>query len=145
MLQDSVGWDTQNLIGEPSTSFKIYLLFLIVACSVTVVRLMRIWLAVPPFCSSKRASNPEYLKLLRISSLSLSHWIGCTFLAWAILSSTRLYDVCSEMRREDVTRLGGILSTIQDFSMALSMALWVVLFVFLVRWHVSARIERLRD
>jgi hypothetical protein len=36
MLQESVGWDTQNLIREPSTSFKIYMLFLIVVCVVTI-------------------------------------------------------------------------------------------------------------
>ncbi|HLM80881.1 MAG TPA: hypothetical protein VK302_09625 [Terriglobales bacterium] len=145
MLQESVGWDTQNLIREPSTSFKIYMLFLIVVCVVTIVKLMRVWRAAPPFRLSSQAKNPDYLKLLRISSRSLSHWIGFTFLGWAILSSTTLYNVCSEMRREDVTGLGGILFVIQDFSMALSMALWVVLFVFLVQWHVSSRIGRLRD
>jgi hypothetical protein len=118
---------------------------LIVVCCMTVVRLIRIWWTAPPFRSSWQVQNPDYLKLLRISSRSLSHWIGCTFLGWAILSSTVLYDVCNGMRNEKATGLGVILFVIQDFSMALTMALWVVLFVFLVRWHVSARIERLRD
>lgn len=145
MLQESVGWDTQNLIREPSTSFKIYVLFLIVACVVTMIKLIRVWRVAPPFRLSSQAKNPDYLKLLRTSSRSLSHWIGCTFLGWAILISTTLYDVCNGMLNEKVTERIVILFVIRDFSTALSMALWVVLFVFLARWHVSARIERLRD
>jgi branched-subunit amino acid transport protein AzlD len=145
MLQESVGWDTQNLIREPSTSFKIYLMFLIVVCVATIIKLIRVWRGAPPFRLSSQAKNPDYLKLLRISSHSLSHWIGCTFLVWAILSSTAVYDVCRGMQNEKATGLAVILFVIQDFSIALSMALWVVLFVFLVRWHVSGRIARLRD
>jgi len=145
MLQESVGWDSQNLIREPSTSFKIYMLFLIVVCIATIIKLIRVWRTALPFRLSSQAKNPDYLKLLRTSSRSLSHWIGCTFLAWAILSSTAIYDVCRGMRNEKVTGMGVILFVIQDFSTALSMALWVVSFVFLVRWHVSNRIEHLRD
>jgi hypothetical protein len=145
MLQESVGWDTQNLIREPSTSFKIYMLFLVVVCVVTIIKLIRVWCGALPFRLHHQAKNPDYLKLLRISSHSLSHWINCIFLAWAILQSTVVYDVCRGMRNEKTTGLAVILFVIQDFATALSMALWVVLFVFLIRWHVSARIERLRD
>ena len=145
MLQESVGWDTQNLIREPSTSFKIYVVFLIVVCVATSIKLIRVWRVAPPFRLSSQAKSPDYLNLLRISGHSLSHWIMCTFLAWAILTSTAVYDVCRGMQNEKTTGLAVILFVIQDFSSALSMALWVVLFVFLVRWHVSGRIARLRD
>jgi len=145
MLQESVGWDTQGLIREPSTSFKIYILFLIVVCIVTIIKLIRVWRGAPPFRLSSQTKNRDYLKLLQISCNSLSHWIRCIFLAWAILSSTTVYDICRGMRNEKTTGLGVILFVIQDFSTALSMALWVGVFVFLARWHVSNRIERLRD
>ena len=145
MLQESVGWDTQNLIREPSTSFKIYMLFLIVACVATMIKLIRVWRTAPPFRLSSQAKNPGYLKLLRTSSRSLSHWIGCTLLGWAILSSTALYKFCNGMLNEKVTGRTVILLVIRDFSTLLSMALWVILFLLLVQWHVSARIEHLRD
>jgi hypothetical protein len=145
MLQESVGWDPQNLIREPSTSFKIYLLFLILVCGATIIKLARIWRAAPPFRPSRRANDPVYLKLLRTSSRSLSQWIGCTFLGWGILTSTTLYDVCNGMMNEKTTGRVVILLVIRDFSTALSMVLWVALFVFLVRWHVVARIEHLLD
>jgi hypothetical protein len=49
------------------------------------------------------------------------------------------------MQDEKLTPWAALLIVIPEFSMALSMALWVVLFVFLVRWHVSSRISSLRD
>jgi hypothetical protein len=145
MVQESVGWDSQNLIREPSTSFKVYMLFLIFVCIVTIVKLVRVWRGALPFRLSSQAKNPGYLKLLRTSSRSLSHWFVCIFLAWGILSSRAIYDVCRGMRNEKTTGGGVILFVIQDLSTALSMALWVALFVFLVRWHLSNRIGRLRD
>ena len=143
MIDESLGWDP--VVQEPSIAFRLYLLFLVIACSVTVVRLMRIWLAVPPFWSSKRARDPDYIKLLRKSSLSLFHWIGCTFLGWAILCATTLYAVCRGLLDERATGWAVIQFMIRDISLELGLALWVVSFIFLVRWHVSNRIERLRD
>src|SRR5258708_18186486 len=143
MVQASVGWDPQNLILEPSHSLRIYMLFLIVVCVATIIKLIRVWRGAPPFRLSSQAKNLDYLQLLRISSHSLSHWIGCTFLAWAILSSTVVYDVCRGLQNEKATGLAVILFLFQDFSSALSITLWVVLFVFLARWHVSGRIARL--
>ena len=67
------------------------------------------------------------------------------FLGWGILSFTALYDFCNGMLNEKVTGRMVILLEIRELSTSLAMALWVVLFVFLVRWHVSNRIERLRD
>lgn len=145
MLQESVTLDPQNLIVEPSISQRIYVLFLVVVCVVTIIKLIRVWRTALPFRLSSQSKNPSYLKLLRISHRSLSHWIGCVFLAWAILSSTAIYNFCHGMLYEKVTGRIVILFATRDLFTSLSMALWVVLFVFLVRWHVSNRIERLRD
>ncbi len=145
MLEESVGSDFLSVIQEPSNSFRIYILFLIVVCAATSVKLIRIWLPAPPFRLSRQSKNPDYLKLLRISAHSLSHWMGITFLGWAIASSTAVYTVCSGLLLEKATGWAVIQFVIRDFAMAFGMALWVVLFIFLVRWHVSARIERLRD
>jgi hypothetical protein len=67
------------------------------------------------------------------------------FLGWGILSSTALYDFCNGMLNEKVTGRMVVLLQIRESSALFATALWVVLFVFLVRWHVFARIERLRD
>jgi hypothetical protein len=143
MLQESVSW--QPIIREPSPHFTIYILFLVVVCVATIVRLVRVWVAAPPFRLSRQAKNRDYLRLLQVSANSLSHWIGFTFLAYAILVCASVGSICRAMQDEKLTSWAALLIVIPDFSRALSMALWVVLFVFLVRWHVSGRISRLRD
>ena len=145
MLQETVTWDPQNMIVEPSIGQKIYVLFLVVVCVVTIVKLIRIWRVALPLRLSTQANNPSYLKLLRSTHGSLSYWMWCMFLGWGILSFTALYDFCNGMLNEKVTGRMVILLEIRELSTSLAMALWVVLFVFLVRWHVSNRIERLRD
>jgi len=81
--------------------------------------------------------------LLQASGTSLKHWIRCTFLVWGIFASISIYDVCDRLL--DEKRVGSfvILFVVQDFSTALTMALLVVLFLFLVRWHMLERIEQL--
>lgn len=145
MQQETVTWDPQNMIVEPSTSQKIYVLFLVVVCVVTIIKLIRVWRVALPFRLSTQANNPSYLKLSRSIHGSLSHWMWCMFLGWGVLSSTALYDFCNGMLNEKVTGRMVILLQIREFSALLATALWVVLFVFLIRWHVSNRIERLSD
>ena len=144
MVQESATWDLRHMTRTPSTSMKIYMLFLFLACIVTSVKLVRIWRAAPPFRLSRQASSPAYLELLETSSSSLKQWIGSTFLGWGIFASITLTDVCSRLL--DDKRIGSalILFIIQDFSTTLTMALLVVLFLFLVRWHMLKRIEHLR-
>jgi hypothetical protein len=145
MLQETMTWDPENMIVEPSTSQKIYVVFLIVVCVVAIVRLIRVWRVALPFRLPTQANNPSYLKLLRSTHGSLSHWMWCAFLGWGILSSTALYGFCNGMLNEKITVRTVILFQIRELSALLATALWVVLFVFLVRWHVSNRIDRLCD
>lgn len=143
MVQASVSWDPQTLIREPSVIFKIYLLFLVVVCATTTMKLVRIWRAVPPLRRVDRLDDPIYMKLMRTASRSLSQWIGCTFFAWGILVATTLREVSSGMMNEKVSGRLMILFEVRDFSTALSLTLWIALYVFLVRWHVVARIDAL--
>jgi hypothetical protein len=142
--EELVGWDLQNIHRQPSTSLKLYLLFLLFVCAVTTVKLLKAWQAAPPFRLSRQACNPTYLRGLEASSISLKHWIGCTILAWGILTSTSLYEVCNRLVGEKTIGSATFLVLLEDYSTVLSMALIVVLFVFLVRWHLLTRIERLR-
>jgi hypothetical protein len=144
MLQESGTWDLRYVDRGPSISMKIYVLFLLVVCIVTSVRLIRIWRAAPPFGLSRQAGNPTYLRLLQASSTSLKQWIGLTFLTLGIFVSVSLHDFCNGLLAEKRTGHDVILFAIQDFSTTLTMALLVVLFLFLARWHMLERIERLR-
>jgi hypothetical protein len=143
MPQESLIFDYQHLIREPSTSFKLYVLFLLASCVVTGTKLIRVWRAAPPFRLSRRANSPEYLELLRRSRRSLKQWIGLIFLSYGILFSTSLYDVCNRLLGDNRWGSEAILLVVEDYATGLNMALWVVVFVFLARWHMLKRIERL--
>ncbi len=128
---------------EPSTSMMIYVLFLFLVCIVTSVKLVRVWRPALPFRLSRQASSPAYLQSLESSSSSLKQWIGSAFLAWGIFASISLTDACNRLLANKTIGNFVILFVIQDFSMTLTMALLVVLFLFLVRWHMLKRIERI--
>jgi hypothetical protein len=122
----------------------IYILFLFLVCIVTSVKLVKVWRPALPFRLSRQASSPTYLQSLESSSSSLKQWIGSTFLAWGIFASISLTDVCNRLLANKTIGNFVILFAIQDFSTTLTMALLVVLFLFLVRWHVLKRIEHIR-
>src|ERR1700680_918022 len=143
MPQESVTFDYRQLIREPSTAFKLYVLFLLVVCVATGIKLIRVWVAAPPFRRGPQANSPEYRGLLRSSSRSLKQWVGCVFLSYGILFPTRFYHVCKSLLDEHRVGSAAILFVIEDYAVGLSMALAVVIFAFLARWHLLKRIESL--
>lgn len=144
MQQDLTTWELRNVPREASTSLKIYILFLLVVCVVTTIKLLRIWRAAPPFIPSRQANNPSYFQFLQTSGTSLKQWITFTFLGWGIAASITLSHVCNGLLTERLEGRYVVLSVIEDFSTTLALALLVVLFLFLARWHVLKRIEHLR-
>jgi hypothetical protein len=129
---------------EPSLSMVIYILFLFVACINTLVELVRGWRVALPFRLSRQASNSAFLVMLETSANSLKQWIGCTLLGWGILTSLTVSDLCNRLLCDKKVGSFAIVSVIQDLSMALTMALAVALFSFLVGWHMLKRIEHLQ-
>lgn len=144
MLQEAVTFDLRHMNHEPSTSTEIYILFLFAVSIVGSVKLVRIWRAAPPFKLSRQSDSPPYLQLLATARTSLKHWIALTFLGWGLFASVNLFDVCNRLFDENKIRRPDILFVIQDFSTTLTMALLVIIFLFLARWHIVRRIEHPR-
>jgi hypothetical protein len=144
MLQESSTWDLRYISREPSNSMKYYVVFLFAVCILAGVKLVRVWRAAPPFRLSRNAGSAAFLHSLETSSTSLRQWMGLTLLAWGIFASVSLYDGCNRILDPKSTGSFLILFVIQDFSTTLTMALLVALFLYLVRWHMLKRIERLR-
>jgi hypothetical protein len=145
MLQESAAtsWDIRTICYAPSTKLKLYVLFLLVVCIVTSIKLARLWIAAPPFRLSRQAHNPAYLQKLESAKDSLRQWMAVTLLVWGIFTCVSVYDVCNRLL--DQKAFGGLLliSLVADFSTALVVCLVVVLYSLLVRWHLIKRIERL--
>ncbi len=147
MLQEApqTTWDLQQIYRGPSTSVKIYVLFLLVVCIVTSVELFRAWRVAPPFRLSRQVGNPSYPKMLEASRTRLRQWILCTFLVLGILTSINLSDVCNLMLSEKTMGRELILFVLRDYGADLTMGFIAALFAFLVRWHFLTRVERLRE
>jgi hypothetical protein len=146
MLQETFqqGWDLRNIHREPSTSLKLYVFFLLVGCVVTSMELIKAWRVAPPFRISRQISNASYLNGLEASRTRLKQWIFFTILVWGILTSTSVYDVSNGLLAEKKISSGAVLFVLQDYATTLTMALLVILFAFLVRWHLVSRINYLR-
>jgi|ERR1700738_309223 len=144
MLQESSKWDLRQLPRENLTSMRIFILFLFSACVVTSVKLIRVWIPAPPFRLSPQAGSSRYLQSLKIASDSLKQWIEITFLGRGIVAVINLTEVCSRLLDDKMTGRFVVLFGIRDFSVTLTMTLVVVLFLFLARWHILRRIEKLR-
>ena len=135
--------DMRYIWRTPSTSMKFYTLFLLVVCVVTILKLVRVWRAAPPFRLARQAKNPDSLRSLQTTSHALTQWMGCVVLTFGIFFSTSLYDLCDRLMGDK--QIGGlsVLFIVQDYATAANMTLLVLLFIFLVRWHLRKRIDQL--
>lgn len=143
MLQETTTWDLRTVYSEPSAGFKLYALFVLLTFVVGITKLLRIWWAAPPFRPRPKGDVCKHMQMLKASSSSLGRWIGLTFLAWGILVSVSLRGVCYGLTAERTIGIDSILFVISDSAPALSAALFAVLFLYLSRWYVVKRMERL--
>lgn len=130
--------------SRPSIGAELYLLFLLVVCGVAIHTLMKIWRGALPFRLTLKPADLNYLRLVREASWSLGQWIGCIFLAFGILVSTSLTRDCYRIIDQKEFRTMPFLLILSDFSKLSSVTLFVVFFIFLIRWHVIRRGHRLR-
>jgi hypothetical protein len=143
MFQESATWDLRTIEGETSTAMKLYVLFILFACIVPCVELCKAWRKWWPFERGPRASRAAYINMLETSRTRLKLWSQCVVLSFAILTSIQLTNVCKGLQASKNIPLTVMLSLIGESATNLTMALLVVFFAFLVRWHFLSRIERL--
>jgi len=144
MLQAASTWDLQPMGPALSPAFRLYMVFLFAVCLLATSKLIKLWRAAPPFKLERQEKNPAYFRALEMSSDSLRQWITFTFLAWGIVASIDLYNLCNSLLGDKAIRRLAILFAIEGFSIGLTLALLVVLFLALIRWHVLKRVEQLR-
>lgn len=145
MLQETAttSWDIRTMCYTPSTKEKLYVFFLLAVCVVTTIKLVKLWIAAPPFRLKRQSENPVYWRQLENAKNSLKQWMAVTLLVGGIFTSLSVYDLRN--RSLDQKACGGLLlvSIIAEFSIAFTLSLVVVLFTLLVRWHVTKRLEEL--
>lgn len=145
MLQESGGLITSpvSIDREFWVGYKIYIWFLLLTFVWTAYRMLRVWYRVPPFfVRLQQSKDTGYLKLLVYSTRSFARWSGLVFLGWGLVTATTIYRTSYDLQREGVINAAEFLSPVGDLSASLCAALWVVLFLYLARWHLLNRIER---
>jgi hypothetical protein len=145
MQDDTIGWDPISVYpADPPLAIRIYALVLIVALIATVVRLATLWMAAPPFRLSRQVNIPAYLGALQTSRNYLKQWMACVLLGWGIIVTDSLHRVCAHWLESKVTPTYELLLTTYRLCQFLTGALMVMIFIFLVQWHVLTRIETLK-
>jgi hypothetical protein len=145
VLQESGGLITSpvSIDREFWVGYKIYIWFLLLTFVWTAYRMLRVWYRVPPFfVRLQQSKDTGYLKLLVYSTRSFARWSGLVFLGWGLVTATTIYRTSYDLQREGVINAAEFLSPVGDLSASLCAALWVVLFLYLARWHLLNRIER---
>ena len=146
MLQESAttSWNLRVICySGPSTKLILYVLFLAVACITTSFKMVRLWIAAPPFQLNRQAGNAAYLHRLEDARNSLKQWMAVTLVVGGIFTSLSVYDVCSRLLLQKTYGGTLLIAILGDFSTALTLCLVVVLFILLVRWYLIKRIEQL--
>ena len=123
MLQESAktAWDLRNMTVEPSASERLYLLYLLMVCIVTSVKIVRVWRSALPFALARLKPTTRYLQLLDSSACSLKQWFCLTLLMGALSCSLNVYRLCDRIL--DERRLGDLVLVFQvrEFSTMLSL------------------------
>ena len=149
MLQGEEGtvqWDSLTLEVHYPMIWKIYMLFLLVALFVTLAKLIKLWIAAPPFRLKQKANSSAYLKQLNESRTSLKQWMGCALIGWGIVATQGIRETSERLLQAKAT--GGTISILfaaYYFSPLLLSGLTVVLLIFLARWYLLARVQRLNQ
>jgi len=77
MLQGQTAWSYSHIHDHPpSTELQLYLLFLLAAGMVGIVKLLIVWWAAPPFRLPRVKDRPAYVQKLAATAASLQRWIA---------------------------------------------------------------------
>jgi len=122
---------------------NVFLLYLLLACVIAIVKLAKVWRPGLGFKPSPNKGTPEHLHSLQTAATSLSQRMGVTFLSWGILISGNLISVCSALLGQETIGWGTAVLVLLDYARFLNWTLYAVTFLFLIRWQVLKRIEKI--
>ena len=144
MLQESGALQTAPLVIDRQlwVGYRIYFLFLIGTFAWVTLRVLRIWLLVPPFSRSQKRLDPAYQGGLRILANSIQRWVGVVLICGALLASIGIVRVSAEAQQFPTPTTFLILSEAADVGASLTVGLVVLFALYLFRWHLLLRIER---
>ena len=137
-----IGWE---VLGHPHLSLlaQLYVVFLFASLVRAVMHLERSRAEIRRAKQAAHGAAHESLSLLRRRASSIGRWMGVDILLGAAVALSTLINTFDrwQFERAISVRAAGFLFF--DALQPTALALWVILVLYLVRWHVLWRIERL--
>jgi hypothetical protein len=149
LMQDTVtSWDLNGITDShaPSGATKLYILFLLAACVAAGVKLVDAWRNAARLKKTAPATQPEYFRILLLHITSLKRWIQLTILTWGFCLCVNVSSDLTRLRFNfrEIQNQFALLTTLREYLAFSSMAMFVVTFLYLVRWYLLTRLERAR-
>ena len=142
MHDESIPFDPNGFYRFLGPVMKVYVWFEVVAVIVAMARLVKIWIAAPPFMLKRRAGDPGFISQLQTMRGRFQQWIGATLLGGGFTLAIELYDISTRLPAPpnvDVVSVGvGPMTAV-----VLGLTFSVALLLFLMQWHLLSRIEYL--
>jgi hypothetical protein len=142
--QNAPGWDPIRLYTGVDIITGFYVLFLLAAVIVGTVRMVKLWIAAPPFLLARQTGNPTYLRTLEASSSSTRQWMGCTLLFGGLVLSYFLATFGRTFPGSKATVAVLLLESVRYLGTVSFRAFFVTFLLFLAQWHMQVRIQHLR-
>jgi len=143
MQQPEVMWDYTQMIREPSLAVKLYVLFVFGSSLVAAVKLIRSWIILPPFRRAAPESLVDILSAFDRPALSLRRWMNLNALAWGLVTCYGLLTALQGLSSQRLTGPSLLAWLAFDLLQPLPLFLWAVTILFLLRWHLLWRAERI--
>jgi hypothetical protein len=148
MIQDqpTTSWDISQTTHAPPITSKLYILYLLVTCVVVAVKLAGAWNQAARLRASEQQLRTVRIQRILAQITSLKRWMWLTVLGCALCLSV---DIVSDLNRfltyhSDLEHPSSALFLLSDYFAVFTMALFVITFVYLVRWHLSFLVKRAR-
>ena len=144
MLQESgaIGLDPISIDRSMWIGHKIYVWFTLAAFGWAGARIIRVWLRVLRFSpKTRQPPDPDNLKNWRVLARSAARWSGLVLIGWALVAAIGLCRMALDYAHF-ANHTPVVFSVVGDLAGLLAVALFVVLVLYLIRWHLLLRIER---
>lgn len=139
--ETSVEW--QPMWREPILAVKLYFLLVLASLVVAVAHVARNWVLLPPFKHVDAEPGRRTTAVFRRQALSLRRWVILNVLGWVAVTLAGLLNLLRGLSVSRTVGLPVMAFALEDLLEPSVLFLWALIILYLVRWHILWRAERL--
>ncbi len=129
---------------EPILAVKLYFLLVLASLVVAVAHVARNWVLLPPFKHvERRISRRRTAAVFRRQALALRRWVILNVLGWVAVTLAGLLNLLRGLSLSRTVGLPVMAFALEDLLEPSVLFLWALIILYVVRWHILWRAERL--